>query len=196
MDQNRNPLKINSKTNSDYFLWERFKNQDKNALSEIYKSNYAVLFDYGWRIIKDEDLVRESIQELFYYLISNLNSLGTTDNIRFYLMASLRRRIFTKLKGDKQMLVSTNDMSYQFDLEPSIEESMINNEISEERKIELERNIKKLPSREKEAIYLKFYKNMNYDEITKIMGINYDSARKLVYRAIKSLRELLDIKIK
>lgn len=189
-------MKLNSKTNGDYFLWERFKNQEKNALSEIYKSNYAALFDYGWRIIKNEDLVRESIQELFYYLISNLNSLGTTDNIRFYLMASLRRRIFTKLKGDKQMLVSVSDMSYKFDLEPSIEESLINNEISEERKIELERNIKKLPSREKEAIYLKFYRNMNYEEITKIMGINYDSARKLVYRAIKSLRELLDIEIK
>lgn len=190
-------MKINnSNINSDHFLWERFKNGDKGALTEIYKTNYSALFDYGWRIVKDEDFIKECIQELFFYLISNLDTLGTTDNIRFYLLASLRRRIFTKLKSHAHLLVSSNDMSYHFDLELSPEDVLIDNEITEKRKSDLKEKINKLPAREKEAIYLKFYKNMGYEEITKIMGINYGSARKIIYRAIKSLREMLHVEIK
>lgn len=180
---------------SDYFLWERFKDGEKSALDEIYKTYYPTLFDYGFRIIKDADFVRECIQELFYDLISSRETLGSTHNVKFYLLASIRRKIFSKIRNNKYVVQEDNHFSYGFDLELSPEDQLIDIEIEESRRKELKKLVNQLPCREKEVIYLKFYKELNYEEITRIMGIHYDSARKLLHRAIKKLRTSIDIKV-
>ncbi len=179
----------------DCFLWERFKNGDKEALSVIYKSNYSFLFDYGYRILRNNDSVRECIQELFFSIITHIESLSTPRNIRAYLIASLRRKIFKRLEQDYHYQSTDEDFMFSFELVISPEDFLIDEEIDSTKKSELQININKLPPREKEIIYLKFFKNMQYEEITKIMGLHYDSARKLVSRAIKDLRDIFRIRI-
>jgi RNA polymerase sigma factor (sigma-70 family) len=180
---------------NDYLLWERFKNGDKLALEEIYKANYSSLFDYGYRILKNSDFVKECIQELFFQLISNIDSLGTPYNIKYYLLASLRRKIFSTIKEERRSTNGSSNPHYSFDLVLSHEDFLIEQENESMRQSEMKKSINNLPAKEKEAIYLRYFKKMSYEEIMRIMGINYDSARKMVYRAIKALRENLSIKI-
>ena len=179
----------------DYYLWERFKKGDKNALSLIYKSNYSFLYDYGYRILRNQDIVRECIQELFFNIITHIDSLSTPRSIRAYLIASLRRKLFNRVEYEHNYQFMDDDSGYSFELVTSHEDFIIDEEIDALKKSELQININKLPAREKEIIYLKYFKNMEYEEITKIMGIHYDSARKLVSRAIKNLRDMFHIKV-
>lgn len=188
-------MNINDKINGDYFLWERFRQGDKNALSEIYKSHYSWLFDYGMRIRNDKDFIQERIQEIFYHLISNIHSLGPIYNLRAYLLASLRRKIFSELRNRQKFQLKDTTQSYDFDFELSHENVMIERETRKKRKSDLKKLINKLPGREKEAVYLKFYKDMSYSEIMQVMGVSYDSSRKLIYRAIKSLRNMTGVDI-
>jgi RNA polymerase sigma factor (sigma-70 family) len=51
--------------------------------------------------------------------------------------------------------------------------------------------LQQLPSRQKEIIYLKIYQNLGYEEISEIMGINYQVSRNLFSQSIKSLRKIL-----
>lgn len=51
-----------------------------------------------------------------------------------------------------------------------------------------------LPEKQKEAVYLRFNEAMDYPEIAIILGITIESVRKQVYRALKTVRELLDNK--
>jgi len=189
-DEDNFSMKTSPKINSDYTLWQDFKQGDKKALEKIYKSNYTMLFNYGWRIIQDEYLIRESIQELFLYMVSHLKSLGAADNIRSYLMVSLRRRLYNHIKTSRKMAVNETGASFKNDLKWSHDLEKIGNEISQERKAALDRNIKQLSKREQEAIYLRFYKEMSYPEIAEIMDIHSESVRKLIYRAVKSLRAM------
>jgi len=46
-----------------------------------------------------------------------------------------------------------------------------------------------LSSRQQEILYLKFHSEMDYDQIIEIMGLNYQSARNLVTRALEALRK-------
>ena len=177
--------------NFDYFLWEKFKTGDKEALSRIYYTYYNALFDYGIRIHNNPAFIKDCIQELFFDLINKLSTLGTTDSIKSYLLASFRRRVFVKLKKNK----ATNYLedSYApdaFEIEPSAEAQWISEESKDVYTQKINEMLNKLSAREKEAIYLKFYKNFSYQEITEIMGVNYQSARKLIYRAIKTLRQM------
>lgn len=65
-------------------------------------------------------------------------------------------------------------------------------EISEEITQKIRIAINTLSSKQKEIIYLKFEEELEYADIARILNISIDSARTQLYRAIKSLRKLLD----
>jgi len=180
----------------DYFLWKRFKNSDKDALSQIYKSNYSVLYDYGYRFLGNHAVARECIQRLFFNLISNIDTLPTPRNTRSFLLASLRKRIFNRINQDHSNNVTGDKSEYSFELIISQKDLLIDKENNALRKPEVKLKINNLPAREKELIYLKISKNMKYGEIAEIMGIDSDSARKLVKKAISEIKDLCGVWIK
>lgn len=47
-----------------------------------------------------------------------------------------------------------------------------------------------LSNRQREIIYLRFYQNLDYEEISEVMNINYQASRNLLSHAIKVLRQL------
>ena len=55
--------------------------------------------------------------------------------------------------------------------------------------------ISNLPKRQQEAINLRYYHNFSNEEIAQIMGVNYQSACKFVYTALKSLKLNLQVSI-
>lgn len=57
----------------------------------------------------------------------------------------------------------------------------------------LSKSLNKLPKRQKEAIYLKYYTGLNAKEIAEIMEINYQSVVNLIHKGIKSLKEDITI---
>ena len=64
-------------------------------------------------------------------------------------------------------------------------------ELDEEKTARVLQALDQLSNRQKEIIYLKFYQELNYDEVSEIMNINYQAARNLLYQSIKSLKKLL-----
>jgi len=178
---------------NDYFLWERFRNGDKSALKEIYYEHYENLYNYGLQIHHEPAFIKDCIQELFFELISKLSSLGPTDNISFYLLASFRRKIFGKLKRNHTVNYAEKEgLTSHTEAEGSPEQEWIDREEKKLNRKTLNAMLDHLHSREREAIYLRFYRNLPYKEITTIMDINYESARKLVYRGLRSLRKMSD----
>jgi RNA polymerase sigma factor (sigma-70 family) len=174
----------------DRTLWEEFKGGDKNAFMKIYRENYPVLLKYGLKIKYHEEFVKDCIQETFLDLLNHTDTLGNTNNIRFYLLASLRRKIFRKLRYDLSFRIDEN---YYFDslqqAESPIEESLIHEEQFQSKKNLLKDLIDHLTPRQREALLLKFYTCFDYTEIAKIMDMNVQSVRNLIYKAIKVLRE-------
>jgi RNA polymerase sigma factor (sigma-70 family) len=175
---------------SDHELWERFKKGDREVLSYIYYAYFQLLYNYGLRLSGHSSLAEDSIQELFFELISKKASLGTTDNIRFYLLASLRRKIFSKLKDNHtDSYAREEEFTDPLDSEVSPEEKWVKREKQEQEHSKIKELFESLPAREREAIYLKYYRNLSYQEIMDIMGVTYKSARMLVYRGLKAIRE-------
>ncbi|MDP2335302.1 MAG: RNA polymerase sigma factor, partial [Bacteroidota bacterium] len=80
------------------------------------------------------------------------------------------------------------------ELEFSAEYQLIEFEHNEELRIKLTNALNNLPRKQKEAVYLRFNESLDYPEIAIILGITIESVRKQVYRALKTVRELLDNK--
>lgn len=88
--------------------------------------------------------------------------------------------------------IKPEEEEFNFRVEYSFQDRLIEEEISDERKEILQSAIKELPAKQKEIIYLKFEEEMDYSEIATIQNITVESARKLLYRALLSLRTKID----
>jgi RNA polymerase sigma factor (sigma-70 family) len=175
----------------DNLIWDEFRNDKDFALSHIYRENIDFLFSYGKKFSRDEDFILDVIQDLFCDLIKYRKKLGETDNIRWYLMKSFRRKL---LRGIEHKKRSTKRDGY-YSLEPeivfSIEEELITDEV-QARKVKLIREgIKELSKKQREVIYYKFTLGYDYSQICEIMSITYESARQMVSRAVNLLRRYL-----
>ncbi|MGQ8335008.1 RNA polymerase sigma factor [Sunxiuqinia sp. A32] len=174
---------------SDLIIWNKFKNGDDFCLSLIYSEHVKSLYIYGLKFTTNSDLVEDAIQDLFLDLIKNRKTIGTTDNIQFYLIKSFRRKLIRRLK--RELRYSDNKIDdFFFELNYSLETNLIQEETLNNKKRRLTEAIKKLSPRQKEAIYLKFEKDLDYKEISEILGTGIEGARNLIYRSIKSLKKL------
>jgi len=172
----------------DKTLWQKFKQGKKSALSAIYNQHADFLYYYGIKFTSDEALVLDSIHDLFLSLIKSRKNLGDTDNIRLYLLKAFRRLILKELKGAanfSQLNASTTPEQVSF----SIEEEIVEREVMQERKESLSKAIRTLKPRQQEILYYKYTCGFDYEEICEIMEIPYDTARQMVSRAIRTLRE-------
>lgn len=175
----------------DAVVWSFFKSGNESAFIKIYENNFDKLYSYGLRISKDRDLVKDAIQDLFIDLRKKRNTLGNTDNIKFYLFKCLKRRIIKESGKWYANLEDVND-NYFFSFNFSHEHHLIKRQIDEEQVSKLDAAIKKLSPRKKEVIYYFFYEGLSYQQIQEIMGLeNVKSARNLIYKALDFLREVL-----
>lgn len=50
-----------------------------------------------------------------------------------------------------------------------------------------------LPKRQWEAIHLRYFQELSNEDVAEVMGVNYQSACKFIYTALKTLREKLQL---
>jgi len=174
---------------TDFEKWSRFKSGDATAFSMIFNEYSSILYFYGLKFTRDNILVEDSIQDLFTDLLKNCRNLGDTDNIQFYLLKSFKRRLFKNIKKEKRSFNLQNADDCNFNITYSIEHQLINEDISKEKTELLIRALKSLTPRQKEAIYLKFTRELDYKEVSGVMEISVEGCRNLIAKAIKTLKE-------
>lgn len=174
----------------DALLWNKFRSGEHESLEQIYNLHIQALYRYGLKLSADESFVMDCIHDLFVDLFKNRKTVGTTVNIRFYLIRSLKNKIIRSASTfHKNIFRSIED--HPFFLEPSVEEPSLPEEkemIRHKRRL-LREALDKLPDRQKEAVYLRYINNFNNEEIAQIMGISYQAVRNTLHKAIENLRK-------
>jgi len=173
-------------------LWYRFKNGDNDALSLLYNQHIHQLFSYGMRIRGDDQLVKDCIQEVFVHLIDKKKKLTITEVTSAYLFKSLRNKLFEELRtktlrSDNVKHISTNEIVF----DESMEQITIKSEEEISRRRILEAALGSLSNYQREAIFLKYSQDFSYDKIAEILDIDVASARTLIYRSLKKVKEAI-----
>ena len=171
-------------------LWIAFRKGDSEAYTKIVNHFYTILYDYGSRLCKDSGTLEDCIHDLFLEIWQRRKYLSDTDYVKFYLLKALRRRIQDKRKNQQKWeQTPLNDtLEVEFFGEFSIETKIILQETNEHQLQKLRHILGKLTKREREVIYLKFYQELDYEQIAGLMSINYQSVRNLVHIAINQLK--------
>ncbi|MGL4630863.1 MAG: RNA polymerase sigma factor [Leadbetterella sp.] len=170
-------------------LWSAVKNGDRHAFERMYRIFVDDLLRYGYRITKDRQLIRDSIQDLFLHIWTHRENLSDTTSVRFYLYRSLRNRIIKNMDQLIEKEVDTEKLYENILQEVSVEEKFIRTELDEAGNAKLRHAIDMLSKRQQEAIQLRYYHNFNLEEIAEIMQVTNQSVRNFIHRAILDLRK-------
>ncbi len=169
--------------------WYKFIDGDLDALSILFLHYAKSLLTYGMKVYQDEELVKDSIQEIFIQLIQKRHLLKRTERIKGLLYKLLRNKIIDEIKlinRSKKVdhLVFNSSIPFETDAENQyigLEDEKIQNQ-----RVTSALNL--LSSHQREAMFLKYSDGLSYELIAQVMGISVASSRTLIYRSIKQLK--------
>ncbi|MCF6402244.1 sigma-70 family RNA polymerase sigma factor [Chitinophaga filiformis] len=173
---------------SDQELWSRLINGDEGALAFIYNTWFPALYKYGMKLHADSSRIKDCIHDLFVALWHGRANLSVTDNIRFYLFASLKRHIAKHIQKDGIFSLFGSFGPDNHSHMPSHEQKMIDQQSHDERKRKLAKVIDKLPKRQKEILYLRYYEGLSTEETAEIMSLSINSTYVLLSKALNYLK--------
>ncbi|MEE9362619.1 MAG: sigma-70 family RNA polymerase sigma factor [Cellulophaga sp.] len=185
-------MEVHKKT--DLILWEKLKKGSISALGELYDIYIEDLFSYGMQTSSDKEYVMDCIHDLFLDLYKYKYKLASTDNVKYYLLKALKRKI--NKKYNKKIISVASEYAVknsclQGNYAESYEEEIIALEYASERTSKLGNSLNFLTSRQKTGLFLRFAQERPYEEIAEIMNVSIQSSRTIIYRAIKALKQRL-----
>ena len=158
------------------------------AFSLIYKKYVNELFAYGIALGFERETVKDAIQEVFYKLHTNKKHLSKLDTLKSYLLKMLKNYLIDLYRVE----IETADIeSYEptFSIKTTILDELITKEEQTQLQAKIDSLLSLLTNRQREAVYLRFIQEMEYEEIGKLLDLTPHASRKLVSRAVKRMRE-------
>jgi RNA polymerase sigma factor (sigma-70 family) len=176
--------------------WQKFVVQGGEAsFKTVFERFYEPLYAYGVKLCSQPEVVKDCLQELFQMIWERRGELGHVESPNVYLFVSLRRAVRKEVKKQRERRGDMPEIGESGFISFSLEEIIIRDEERIQQKEKLRQALNKLPARQKEVLYLHYYNGMSYEEIEEILSIKRQSVRNHIYRAMETLRSLLDMEI-
>ncbi len=175
---------------NDEVLWDFARHGDAKALSVLYRRHYDLMFNFGLKYVRDEEVVKDCIQDIFVKF-SVSRRLSHTDYVRSYFLTALRNSILDKMAARKPT-DELDERAFRLEIEDAAIERMFSRS---DEQIRLGKRLMaaygELTENQRTAIYLRFVSGLSYKEIAAVLEINPQSSMNLVSRAIARLRAKL-----
>jgi len=184
-------IQSSSSVSSEKAHWQSIKNGNEDALKYFYDLYSSALYNYGSKFSTDKDLIKECIQELFVNLWIRRSAIGDPQHVKNYLFKSFRLSVFKKTALLQKHQEYEEAELYPFQVSLNIEDEIISAEQNEALRTKLQQSLSGLTDRQREAIFLKFYENLSYEEIAEVMGISVKASYKIMARALGFLKDNL-----
>lgn len=171
--------------------WEALRNGDHIALKQLYNRYQKSIFNYAQKFTDDKDLIADCVQELFIYLWEKREILTVPDNPRSYILRSIRNNLIRLLSKASINEKIENPENYPFFVSLDSENQYVDQEKRNEVVRKLNTALDQLTNRQREAVFLRFYEGLSFEEIAQTLNITTKACYKLIYRAIDVLKNVL-----
>ena len=167
--------------------WKYIEQGDIDVYSETYVFYYKKLYNYGRKFTENTTLIEDAIQSIFITLWNNRQRLSTINSPHTYIFSSFRNHIFKEKRKLQRVSFPREDREF------GIENLITSKEATIELNERLQKAIASLTRRQREAIFLRFYEGLSFEEVAQIMEISVKGTYKLIARSLLKLKDLLEI---
>ncbi len=172
--------------NNDQQCWKEFLHGNHTTFSLLFKKYYNALYQFAIRYCGEDTMAHECVQQLFVQLWTGRKNISEVRYVKAYLFKALRTSLQKeKIYHQRFLALETTVAPITF----SQEEIMMENESHDIRQRKIAESLNKLPKRQREVIYLKYYECLSYQQIAEVMNMNYQSVVNSVFRAMQRLKE-------
>ncbi|GAA0538227.1 RNA polymerase sigma factor [Chitinophaga japonensis] len=171
--------------------WQHFLGGSREAFAALYASFAPLLYNYGCKECADRRLVEDCIQDVFEYLLAHRAQLSPVTNVKAYLLKAYRRALLRKISNMRKNIPVALTDEARFEIVISPESHLIGQQSSLHRREKVAAALNALPPRMKEALFLRFYEDLSFEDIAAIMEIDQKSVYKMIYKAFDKLRRQL-----
>jgi len=170
-------------------LWTAIRQGDEKAFELLYRNTILPLTNQAYSILKDRELTKDILQDVFVTLYTRRHELPDDLNIIGYLTNAVKYKVSTLLRD--RLSKATHHLS--------ILEKAQQAELSQpfpyentELKRRIREGINTLPEKCRQAFMLNHYGSMSYKDIAREMGISVKTVEKHIGKALQVLRKELN----
>ena len=186
---------MNSTMLSDQALLDAYKQGNRNAISQLLERHSRRIRDYVRMMVKDNDVAEDLTQEILIKVVKVIDEGRYTDKGRFlpWLMRISHNRVLDYFRSQKQTK-TINEAEAGYNIfgsatlaEPSIEESIISEQIA----ADLRALIERLPEEQREVVKMRYYEGLSFKDIAEQTEVSINTALGRMRYALINLRRLI-----
>ena len=153
----------------------------------IFREYFSVLCNVAYPVVKDKDIAKDIVQQVFLKLWDNRNNYQIHSSVRSYLHRAVVNTSLNYLESNKESKTITINQAVEAisDSEP------IDNTHNEHLQYKITEAVKALPAQCQIVFSLSRYSEMSNKEIAEHLGISVKAVEKHITKALKELRENL-----
>lgn len=174
---------------NDLEILEKLKKEDYSGFKTLFNQYYKPLCIYSFKYCDSFSQAEDIVQDLFVKFWDDKLYKKLDNSIGPYLFKSVKNNTLLTLKKESK---------YQFDdiesqVHELMEDEVIDIENIEKEKVKLYKEIEALPEKCKEVFKAIVIENLKYKEAAKQLGVSVNTVKTHYSRALKQLRNSLDI---
>ena len=160
---------------------------NEKAFESLFKTWYGPLCLFAARLLKDNDLAEEIVQNVFVKIWEKREELAINTSLKNYLLAAVRNQCFNQIERRKVRDQHIRKILTESNQEPASPDDFLEPEVV--RKIE--ESILSLPEKRREIFRLSREEGLKYREIAERLHLSVKTVEAQMGLALKTLREKL-----
>lgn len=171
---------------TDEELLSLLKRSDDDAFTVIYNRYHKLLYVLAYKYLKDKDIAKDIVQQIFLKLWEMREILVVNVNLRNYLHTMLKNYTLNEIRNNLTAL----EKNYEIAQSPiEYENEILSRLEKKEQMMALYHAINDLPEQKKTVCLYKLQGNLSNQEIAKKMHISIPTVKTHYAQAIKMLRD-------
>ena len=181
---------------TDLELMLRVARGDEGSFGELLRRHRAPLANYFRRMLRDPALAEDLAQEVFLRVYQARERYRPDARFTTWLYRIATNLALNAIRDRKGEVPQSDEESSEggpsatrlVDSRPNVEQQLMQSD----RERLIRRAVEELPERQRAAVILHKYQDVDYQQIAKVLGVSESAVKSLLFRAYESLRMRLE----
>ena len=171
------------------FMHHRGRVETHELFLTLYAEYADDLLAFGTALGFGREDIQDTLQDVFFNLYQRDPKLQQVRNVKVYLFTALKNRLLNTTRRQRMDSLDAHPSEGRFDVSVSASDLIEDQEERHRLKRQVEEAMASLTPRQREAIYLRYIQEMDYDDIARLLDMTKPSVRNLVSKGLMVLRE-------
>lgn len=187
-------MKLSIALNNDLITNEMTELKNDKEITEFVRTYQSFVFNTAFRFLNSYEDAQDASQDSFIKAIKSLNSFRGESSVKTWLYHITRNTCFNYLKKRKIKAIfsfqnnsdSSDDLEIKDDYyrpDEKFENQELQNKFLDA--------VNKLPEKQRETFALRYYDDLPYNEISKLIGTSIGGLKANYFQAVKKIAEEL-----